>query len=253
MAQSKNPIRAVETSISILEVVKRQDGARVTDITRELDLTKGAIYNHLSTLEDHGFIVKEGQQYNVGLRFFEFGEYAKDRQQVLHVGRDRVDDLARETNKLVNLLVEENGMGIYLYRTEEHSELSHKTLPGTHVHLHYTAVGKAILAHIPDQRVEEILDRHGLPARTDNTITDRAALNEELDRIRDEGVAFDREESVDNIKCVAAPIRTASGRVLGGISVTGLKGRMEGDYFESELPKRITEAASVIGINAAAE
>ena len=250
MAEPKNPVRAVQTTVTIVEALKRRDGAGVTELADELDLTKGAIHNHLRTLADRGLVVRDGDQYEVGLRFFEFGEYAKNRRKVYQLAESEVDELAETTGKLANLLVEEHGRGIYLHRAKGDSALSLDTGAGARVHLHNTALGKAILAYLPEERVDEIVDQHGLPAATENTITDREALFDELGEIRDREVAFDREERADGIRCVAAPVRTNDGAVLGAISVAGPKSRMRGEYYESELPETVHDAASVIGINA---
>jgi DNA-binding IclR family transcriptional regulator len=250
MNEPRNPVQAVQTTIGILEALKDGDGAGITELAAELDLTKGTVHNHLSTLADRGFVVKEDDQYHVGLRFFEFGEYAKGRQEVYRLAKSEVENLADTTGKLANLLVEEHGRGIYLHRAKGNSTLSLDTGAGSRVHLHNTALGKAILANLSRERVDAILDTHGMPAETENTITDREALYAELAGIRDRGYAFDREERAEGIRCVAAPIRTNDGRILGAISVAGAKSRMRGDHYESELPEMVHDAASVIGINA---
>jgi DNA-binding IclR family transcriptional regulator len=110
-------------------------------------------------------------------------------------------------------------------------------------------MGKAILAHLPESRVHEILDRHGLPEKTEQTITERDALFEELSEIRERGVAFDREERLSGLRCVAVPILSNSSRVEGALSVSGPTSRMQGERFESELPERLRSAANVIELN----
>lgn len=250
MNEPRNPVRAVQTTISVLEALKDGDGAGITELADELELTKGTVHNHLSTLADRGFVVKKDDRYHVGLRFFEFGEYTKNRQQVYHLAKSEVENLADSTGKLANLLVEEHGRGIYLHRAKGNSTLSLDTGAGSRVYLHNTALGKAILANLPTERVDAILDEHGMPAQTENTITDREELYTELAEIREQGVAFDREERAEGIRCIAAPVRTNDGRVLGAISVAGAKSRMRGDHYDSELPEVVHDAASVIGINA---
>ena len=250
MGNASNPVRAVQTTLAVLEALKELDGAGVTEIATHLGTTKGTVHHHLSTLADAGFVVKDEDEYRLGLRFFEFGEFVKNRQEVLELAKSEVDALAETTGELGNLLVEEHGRGIYLYRAEESSTLSLDTGAGARVYLHNTALGKAILAFLPTHRVEEILDTHGMPATTRQTITDRETLYDELEAVREHEVAFDREERGEGIKCVAAPIRTNDGRVLGAVSVAGPKSRMSGDYYESELPKQVRDVASVISINA---
>jgi DNA-binding IclR family transcriptional regulator len=249
MKKARNPIQSVKTTINILEILKDLEGATLTEVADDLDVTKGAVYNHLTTLAEHGFVVKQGDEYQIGLRFCDFGEHSKHQKKIYSTLKPPVEELAKETEMMVTVMVEENGKGTILYRTHEHSRLSPKTRVGSRVHLHYTALGKTILAYLPRQRVESIISNHGLPKLTENTITEREALYDQLSEIREQGIAFDKEESVRNIRCVAAPIRTHSGDVLGSISVAGVKGRVQGEFYKTELPEKVQDAATLIGIN----
>lgn len=249
--EAKNPVKSVETTIQILKSLKEMDGATVTELSNELGLTKGTVHNHLSTLASHAFVVKRGQEYHLGMLFFELGQYIKNQQQQLYdLAVPEIEKLAAETGELGNLLVEEHGQGIYLYRAAGEQALSLDTGVGTRVDLHNTGLGKAILAFMPRERVEEILDRHGMARTTENTITDREELFEELENIRERGVAFDMEERVIGVQCVAAPIQTKDGRVLGAISVAGPTTRMKLEEGAGDLVELVANTADVISINA---
>ena len=125
--------------------------------------------------------------------------------------------------------------------------------PDTHTgkrrSLHNTALGKAILAHLPDDRVSEILDRHGLPAATPNTITDRDRLHETLAGIRERGVAYCGGERVEGLRCVAAPVLGSDDEVLGAISVATPTTRLTGERFATEVHELVLQAANVVAIN----
>ena len=94
--------------------------------------------------------------------------------------------------------------------------ITYNTIPGLYFHMHSSATGKAILAHYSDDHVEAILDRHGLPARTKNTITDREELSEEFEEIREKGMSFEREEYKPGMITIAAPIEGTQNEILGG-------------------------------------
>lgn len=94
-----------------------------------------------------------------------------------------------------------------------------------------------------------IIDRHGLPGRTDRTITDRERLYEELETVRERGFARNDGEEVRGIRAVGAPILTGDDSVLGAISISGPESRLQGDRFEEELPTRVMSAANVIEVN----
>jgi len=103
---------------------------------------------------------------------------------------------------------------------------------------------------MPRDQVESILDRRGLPSTTKHTITDRAELYDELDRIREQGYALDKGESMEGFRCVAAPvINNRTDQVKGAISVSGPRSRMRGERFKEVLPQLIIDAINVVEIN----
>lgn len=248
-SQPKNPVGATEKSVRVLESLQELDGAGVTELADHLGVAKGTVHNHLSTLESQEFVVKEGNEYHLGMRLFELGQYTRRRQRIYSVARPEIDDLAAESGELANLMVEEHGMGTYLYIARGARAVKLDTDVGTRQYLHTSALGKAILAHMPADRREAVLDRHGLPTETPNTVTDRDRLNEELEAIRERGVAFDGEERAEGIRCVAAPILDNDGGLRGAVSVSGPASRLKGDRFRSEIPEAVTDAATVIDIN----
>jgi DNA-binding IclR family transcriptional regulator len=244
-----NTIGALGTSLQILETLKERGGAGVTELSNTLDLPKSTVYSHLRTLREHEYVIKEGDRYCLSLRFLDFGEHTRDRMRIYEVARPEVDSLAEDTGELANLLVEENGQGVYLYRAKGAQAVSLDTHAGMRVGLHCTSLGKAVLAHLPAERVDEIVDRWGLPPRTAETITSREELDEELARIRERGYAHDNGERLSGLRCIAAPITDADGHAIGAISVAGPTSRMKGERFESEIPERVMSAANVTELN----
>jgi DNA-binding IclR family transcriptional regulator len=241
-------VGATETSLRIIDALRTLDGAGVTELADHLGLPKSTVHNHLQTLRRNEYVTRQGSQYAIGLRFLQLGEYARDRRQIATIGPPEIDKLAEETREMANLLVEEHGRGVFLYRAKGADAVHMDTHAGKRVHLHTTGFGKSILAHLPNERVERILDRHGLPAATPNTITDRDRLMEALETIRERGYAYDDEERLEGLRCVAAPI-VVDGEVLGAVSVSGPKSRIRGDRYHEELPSFVTSAANVIEIN----
>jgi DNA-binding IclR family transcriptional regulator len=146
-------------------------------------------------------------------------------------------------------MIEEHGRGTYIYISRGEKAVKLDTKIGTRQYLHTSAAGKAILAHMTKDRLEEVIENHGLEAKTSNTVTDRAELGSELDQIRDRGVAFDGEERAEGIRCVAAEITTNQGELIGAVSVSGPSTRMKGDRFKEEIPEIVKDTATVIGIN----
>jgi DNA-binding IclR family transcriptional regulator len=242
-------LRTTENTIRIVAALKKLDGARVTELATQLSMSKSTVHDHLATLRDHDYVTKDGNSYEVGLGFFEIGEYARKRHKIYEVARPEVTELAEETGELANLMVEEHGRGVYLYRARGERAVTLDTHTGKRRYLHNTALGKAILAHISDDRVQEILEHHGLPVATSNTITDRRQLSEKLAEIRERGVAFCGQERVEGLQCVAAPVLGRDDEVLGAISVAAPTTRLTGERFDEEIPELVLQATNVVEIN----
>ncbi len=246
--KARNPVKSVETTFTIVQALKELDGAGVTELSDYLDLPKSSVHNYLSTLEQEEYVVKEGTEYHVGIRFLDYGAYARDQMDIFEVAKPELERLASETGELANLLVEQHGIGSYLYRTRGEMAVQVEGHVGTRAPMHATGLGKAILAHLDEDRVHEILDEHGMPPSTQNTITDRDELFEELERVREEGVAFDDEERLSGLRCVAAPVHHED-EIRGAISVSGPTNRLRGERFREELPNKVLEVQNVIELN----
>jgi DNA-binding IclR family transcriptional regulator len=233
----------------IINGLKELGGAKVTELANHLDLTKPTIHHHLSTLVQEEYVVKEANEYYLGLRFLELGELARDRFKIHEVGKPEVEKLADQTGELANLAVLEYGQVVYLYRARGSEAVNLDTYSGKRVQIHSTALGKAMLAHRPPERIEELLTETDLQAETEETITDSDELRSELSTIRERGVAFDREEAFSGLRCVAAPILDADGHAMGAISVSGPTSRLRGAQFADEFPELVAQAGNVIELN----
>jgi len=248
-SQDKQPIKSLETTMDIIDKLREKDGAGVTALANELGKSKSGVHHHLTMLERRGYVVNEDGQYRIGLKFLELGGYIRYQMEIQEIAKPEVKKLAEDTEELANLLVEEHGYGVYLYRTRGSQAVNLETYAGKRSYLHTTALGKAILANLARERVEEIIDQRGLPKLTENTITERDDLFEELETIREEGFAFDREEQFPGLRCVAKPITDNDGNILAAISAAGPSSRISDERFTNTLPKKVQEAANVIELN----
>jgi DNA-binding IclR family transcriptional regulator len=249
MGKANNPVKSTNRSLLILEALHELESAGVTELADHLGMNKGTVHHHLSTLEEQAYVVNDGSSYRLGLRLFEMGIQTRRLTPVYAVARDDVDRLAEETGEMANLMVEEHGRGTYVYISRGDKAVKLDTKVGTRQYLHTSALGKSILAHMPRERLEAVIQRHGLPAETPNTVTDRSVLMDELERIRETGVAFDGEERAEGIRCVAAPITDNRDELVGAVSVSGPSSRIKGERFKEEIPEMVESTATVIGIN----
>jgi DNA-binding IclR family transcriptional regulator len=235
-------VASLETSIDIIEHLERNDGARIVDIAAALDLSKSAVHKHLTSLRQREYVVQEGDEYHLGLRFTYLGEGALTRKEAYIRVRNLASRLSTETGLESGVIIEENGRGAYLKsETEDVDRLHMGPKLGERTHLHTTAAGKSILAAMPTERVERIVDRWSLPARTENTITDRDELLAALDQIRERGYAINDEENSPGIQAIATDVREGDGTVLCGIGLTVPHFQTDSEWFQTRLPQTLLD------------
>lgn len=244
-------IRSVELSFGIIELVRENRTSTLAELTDMTGLAKSSVHAHLTTLTDLGFIVREGNEYRLGLRFLELGEEVRNHRSEYRLIHDHVKTLAEQFDERAQFIVEENGEGVYIYRETGSHAVQTDSGIGRRIFLHSTAAGKAILAALPEERVREILDEHGLASVAERTITDREELLRELETVRERGFSFNREENLRGLNAVGVPVRDANGEVLGAMSVSGPSHRMKGDKLEVEVPDMMLGMANEIELNLA--
>jgi DNA-binding IclR family transcriptional regulator len=247
----RDHVQSTDTLFRILEILRERDGTGVTALSEELGLAKSSVHAHLSTLKANRYVVQNGSTYYVANRFLQLSEYARTRREDYELAADLVTKLSEETGERAQFIVEEHGKGIYLYCEGGEHAVHTESGVGREVFLHSTAAGKAILAELPDQRVDEILDSWGLPDRTDQTITDADALHEELAAITDHGYSKNREENIDALNAVGVAVTRPDGSVSGAFSVSAPAHRLQGDRLDGELPELLLGVANELELNIA--
>lgn len=244
-SEPRGEIKTTKTVFRIIEFIRAGDGARVKELSDELDLSRSTIHNHLSTLEHLGLIFKKDHTSHISLRFLDLGIYARDRLDIYNVGASRVDELAEETGGMARLFVEQGNRGIIIHESSGKHAVKTIGRIGRHEPLHAIAAGKVMLSEMSLERIQDIVDEQGLPKVTENTITDRDELVEELKQISDQGYAFNDNETIDGLRAVASPI-TVKNTVHGAIAVAGPTNWMRGERFRDEIPAAVLEAANEI-------
>ncbi|ELY62019.1 IclR family transcriptional regulator [Natronococcus jeotgali] len=241
-------IKSDETLFAIIECLKSLESAGVTELARRLDLAKSTVHKHLVSLEQHRYVVNEGGQYRLGLQFFNVGVHVRNQYDAYHAAKERVDRLAYETGETTWFLVHENGLGMFAYGVPQNESFSFDSTIGTWVNLHSNSGGKAILAHLPETEVRGILEHHGLPAHTENTIVEREALFDELATIRDRGYAMNFREDLRGLHAIAAPI-ISDGRPVAAVTIAGAANRLTEDRLARELREPLLEAVDDIELH----
>jgi DNA-binding IclR family transcriptional regulator len=245
------PVQSTQTSFRILETVNELDEPRLADLDDELDVAKSVIHNHLQTLLAEGYVVRTENTYDVGTRFLSFGASARRSHDVFEEAKPKVDAIARETGDQVNMVFEENGEGVVVYQRNGEEAVNSGLAIGTVTHLHCTAAGKAILAFLPDERVDEILSFHGTPEYTCHTTTDEADLRAELADVQPDlpWVTYDYSERARGVKSIGTPLIDSSLSVHGAISVTLPNSRFDDESHREAVIEHLETERPIISTN----
>jgi len=227
-------IEVLGKALDILDVFARTAKPQLTlqDISVDTQLNKNTVFRILYTLAEHGYITKENQSYRLGHKFADLGSTRLQRRDLLTVAGPYLDALRDQFGETVNLGVLDGGCIRYVDVRESRERLRLAERIGGSDALHSTALGKAQMAFIPPDEVRRLMKEWGMKKCTEHTITTVSALKVELDRIREVGYAVDREESMPDAFCVAAPILDSSLAPVAAISIAGPNTR----FSEANLP-----------------
>jgi DNA-binding IclR family transcriptional regulator len=247
--KDRSRVKSVNTLFAVLEQLKANNGTGVSELARELDMSKGAIHRYLQTLVDEGYAVKDNGTYRLALRFLDYGAYVRNQYPFNEYIQPKVKQLAEQTGERAQYIVEEHGRGIYLHRERGQNAVETDARVGKVVNLHTTAAGKAILSQLSDERVDEIIGEHGLAGQTERTVIDRDVLFEKLAEIRDRGYALNEQEHVRGLFAIGVPITDVEGTVLGGVSVSGPANRLQGQTENKAIQRTLLGTKDEIELN----
>lgn len=236
-----NTIGALNTTFAVLETITEMGGtAGVTELADRLDLPKSTVFKHLNTLTMLGYLERDGRAYVLGMRIADLGQHVLSETDLYFAAKTQVDKIANLTDATAGLVAENSGCAIDLYWASDPNSPTREI--GTSKYLHCSAAGKAILAQFSDDAVEEIIEEHGLPARTDNTIVTADQLLAELDRVRERGIAFERGEQYPDINSVAVPLSDCDERAA--LYAMGNAERLSSKRIEEDIPGMLLSSAN---------
>lgn len=228
----------------ILEYIRDRDGVTLSEVAAEVGMARSTAHGYLTTLEELGYLVREDGQFYLGLTFLQLGRVAKERLGYLEIIEPTLEKVAEQTGEAVWFVAEEGGRAIYLMEKEGSNAARTTGAIGNQAPLHATAAGKVILSGQPEKRIDELI----LEEYTEETITDRDVLREEISQVRKTGIAHNNHEKLVGLRAVACPIRVGE-RIIGAISVGGPAERIRDEKFEENLPIYLSGVANEIELN----
>jgi len=238
----------VGKALDVLEMVSAAGRpVRFSDLLAQAPYPKATLYRFLQVLTHQGMLGydAERQTYTPGMRLVRLAHAAWSQSSLAPLARPHLDQLSADLGETIHLAQLDQGQVLYVDKRNAARPVEMFAQAGKVGPAHCTGVGKAMLAHLDDPALEAALSRQSFHRFTDTTITTPGALRAELAAIRARGHAFDREEHEPGIICVALPILSEAGRVIGALSVTSITARNTLASM-AELVPRIRQTAGEI-------
>jgi DNA-binding IclR family transcriptional regulator len=238
-------LKSLRKAIRVLECFSLQTPRLpLTDIAHKVGLPLSTTHRILTTLRSVGIVEQEGDRdlYRLGLKLLELGSMVLTNLEVHREAMPYIEELVRETGETVHLGVFDGAQVVSIEKMDSPHGLASNVTIGKGAPAYCTGVGKALLAFQPEEVVDRIC-RTQLAAHTPQTVTDPDKLRRELARVRAQGYAVDNMEHQADVRCVAAPIRDHSGRVVASLSVSGPATRIPKDRIPP-LAVRVREVAA---------
>jgi IclR family KDG regulon transcriptional repressor len=239
-------VQSVTRAFCLLELLGAgdDDSLSVSELARRSALPIGTVHRLLNTLIQLGYVEKdlETHRYSLGVRVLSLRGSVASRLRLGEQAMPIMKALMRKVDETVHLAVMSEGEVLYIDRVESFRTQNMYTQIGKRGPVHCTALGKVMLAYLPQAVVDVILDHKGMTRYSATTITDRAVFAQELAGIRQRGYAIDDRESDETVRCVAGPIRNHAGDVIAAISISGPAIRMRPER-DPELSEAVCWAA----------
>jgi DNA-binding IclR family transcriptional regulator len=249
-AQESTPkkITSVIKALRILELFDPSNSElSLSQISKKLGWPKSTLSNFVRTLETEGYLSRNplSQNYFLGIKLMELGYNMRSNLSIVHYAIPCMEDLCEQTRGNVYLTTHVDGSVLYLEGIYSNRRTTKYSIAGKLLPMHVTANGKAMLSYMPAEHVKAIIRKHSLVASTKNSITNEAALFQDIKQAHDRGYAIDNEEETLGVRCLGMAIRDRSGYPVGALSISGSIMNLTEDRYE-QLASLLTEACTTL-------
>ena len=228
-------VQSVARALDILEIIARsRDGLTLTEIAREIGISKSATYSLLRTLVDKAHVreVTAGPRYQLGVGLLKLADIALTQLSLGELAKPILTELSQELGMTTRIAIADDGQPIFIDRVDGPGTVRFHTPMGKRELAHASAAGKAILACLSEEKIRSICAEFGMAKRTSHTIVTPKELLADLELARGRGFATDDEEDADGVFCVGAAFFDHRGECAGAISATFIKFDVSADRIE---------------------
>ncbi len=238
---------SVKKAFKILRLISDTErGLGISELAKSLGISKGTVHGVTSALEEAGAIIRNplNKRYNLGYAIVELVKKGLSRIPLREVAIRHMEALMVETGETVFLGILTDDSIFILDVVESNTELKITSPSGTKIPLSAGATGKLFLAYMEEKSALRYLTARGLVKYTENTITDLNRYMQEIKEVRKKGFAIDREEYLQEVKAVAALIKT-KGTILAAIWVVGFSSSLTEDKMQYVIEKTLKAADAI--------
>jgi DNA-binding IclR family transcriptional regulator len=219
----------------ILEAFDTENGElSLTELVRRTGVAKASVYRLARELTEWGLLERSGTRYHLGLRLFELGQLVPRQRILRQAALPFMEDLLMATQETVHFAIREGLDVLYIEKIIGHRGLREQSRVAGRLPLHSTATGKVILAYSPAALFDDVV-KEGFTALTRHTTMSVALLRKQVDRVRLEGIAVEREEVRLGYLSTAVPVFGSRGMLAGALSITGPTSRLNVDRVAGAL------------------
>jgi DNA-binding IclR family transcriptional regulator len=254
-ARDRNVVDVGKKMFVVLEALTRspRNPPSLEELTHSVGFAKTTVYRLLNTMKEIGYVqqISPNGGYVLSQKFFELSRPAVAHQYLMPLARPWLEQLSLRTNGTVSLGILDQGSLLYLAVIESRDPYRYAKKPGDYYYAHATAMGKCLLAYLPESAVDEIIRTHGLPSLTRHTITTGTELLRVLAKVKRDGFAVNVEENADGVMCVGAPIWGPEGRPIAALSISAPLVRMQGviDSMKNEALRVARQLSLMLGFD----
>ncbi|MGI9524870.1 MAG: IclR family transcriptional regulator, partial [Hyphomicrobiaceae bacterium] len=227
--RERGGIQSIERAILIVDLVSRNpNGISLAELSSQMGLNNSTVFHLVKTLDKLGIVaqISETKRYRIGSHLFKLAAGALNETTLLSLATPLLERLSRDTGESANLAVRSQSEVVVIARTAATGMLQLSSRAGTTRPVHVTATGKALLATMQSDELEQLLAKHEFKAFTGKSISNAETLCNELKDVRKTGIAYDRCEFDPDVTCVATTAQDFAGRHVAAIGISGPVWRM---------------------------
>lgn len=239
MEKNKYSAPAVERGLEILEIMVQQNRSfTATEMAGILGVSVNSVFRIFIELERKNYVLKDpsDSSYELTPKLYYMGTALKERISIVNAAKTYMKRLFRNTNDTVVLtILDEEFKTVVVDQLVSKQPVKFVSTVGLSYESYVSAMGKVMIANMSKEDIERYIEQTEFKKITENTIIDKERFRKELELAKQEGVAFDREESIPGVVCIASPVFSAGGKLEGAIGTTGFVFLMKEGQFESDI------------------